>query len=77
MNKSARLLGLDEVARLAPTPDQDVLTGAQVKEALEHGVSRYPADVGIDDALAAWIRRGKNLHSFGDRILHGTAQKGS
>ena len=111
------------------------VTGAQVKEALEHGVSRYPADVGIfpqvsgisftldssaqagkrvvsvevngkpldlmqkyslavtnfmhmggdgysmlvnapllgeyglaDDVLAAWIRRGENLRSFGQRI---------
>ncbi|WP_303818113.1 bifunctional UDP-sugar hydrolase/5'-nucleotidase [Selenomonas ruminantium] len=111
------------------------VTGAQVKEALEHGVSRYPADVGIfpqvsgisftldssaqagkrvvsvevngkpldltqkyslavtnfmhiggdgysmlvnapllgeyglaDDVLAAWISRGENLRSFGQRI---------
>ena len=40
VDKSAKLLGLEEVNRIQ-------VTGAQVKEALEHGVSRYPADVGI------------------------------
>ena len=128
VDKSAKLLGLEEVNRIQ-------VTGAQVKEALEHGVSRYPADVGIfpqvsgisftldssaqagkrvvsvevngkpldlmqkyslavtnfmhmggdgysmlvnapllgeyglaDDVLAAWISRGENLRSFGQRI---------
>ena len=119
------------------------VTGAQVKEALEHGVSKYPADVGIfpqisgisftldssapagkrvvsvevngqpldltqkyslavtnfmhiggdgytmlvnspilgeyglaDEVLAAWISRGENLHSFGERIrILGTENK--
>jgi 2',3'-cyclic-nucleotide 2'-phosphodiesterase (5'-nucleotidase family) len=119
------------------------VTGAQVKEALEHGVSKYPADVGIfpqisgisfildssapagkrvvsvevnsqpldltqkyslavtnfmhiggdgytmlvnspilgeyglaDEVLAAWISRGEDLHSFGERIrILGTENK--